>query len=204
METSITDITNPVIDKKPEEDIKPAQPKMTSSDVAKLLVIYPNSLFRYRPNLAVVENVSWGLGLRYEADLMCCSTKGYVTEIEIKVSMADWKNDHRKDKFQRTLCRNNERIIIKDPPSIIKKFYYAVPIDLARRWEEVELPWGAGVIGVGYKYIEKKHYMEGSEPYYSRPFCEILKEAKTWKANKLSTEQQLQLCRLGSMRAWRH
>ena len=65
--------------------------KVTAADVECAVAIY----FNPRVNL-VVPNVSWGLGLRYEADILVCSKSGYITEVEIKVSRADLKRDASK------------------------------------------------------------------------------------------------------------
>lgn len=48
----------------------------------------------YRENLIVI-NVSWGMGL-HECDLLCMSKSGYLTEIEIKISLSDLKKDINK------------------------------------------------------------------------------------------------------------
>jgi len=66
-----------------------------------------------------VPNVSWGL-LNHECDLIICSKDGYLTEIEIKRSwadfLADFKKKHRHDDDDRIKC-----------------FHYAVPIAIKRK-----------------------------------------------------------------------
>ncbi len=44
----------------------------------------------------VVPNVSYGLGLPYEADLLIMTKAGYIYEVEIKVSKADLRADAKK------------------------------------------------------------------------------------------------------------
>ena len=48
--------------------------------------------FNLRRNI-VVPNVSWGL-LSYEADFICCSKSGYLTEVEIKRSWEDFQKEY--------------------------------------------------------------------------------------------------------------
>jgi len=50
--------------------------------------------FNFRNNV-IVPNVSWGL-LNHEADLLILNKSGYLTEIEIKRSWADFLADFRK------------------------------------------------------------------------------------------------------------
>lgn len=44
----------------------------------------------------IVPNVSWGLGLRHECDMLALDDKGRFTEIEIKVTASDLKKDFMK------------------------------------------------------------------------------------------------------------
>lgn len=65
----------------------------------------------------------------HEADLFVVSKSRYATEIEVKTSLADWKNDFKKKKHQ-TL-------------KWIKYFYYAVPEELADKIpDEVDPRYG--------------------------------------------------------------
>lgn len=66
----------------------------------------------------VVPNVSWGWGLRYEADLIAVSRSGRCTEIEIKTSLSDLRADRLKSKWTQGLDRR------------ISRFYYAVPREM--------------------------------------------------------------------------
>jgi hypothetical protein len=125
----------------------------------------------------VVRNVSWGL-LTHEADIVACSKALYLTEVEVKVSLSDWKADLKKRKH--TL----------DPSSYpnypnFKRQYYAAPAKLAERWQEIGFPEHWGVISVsddGIKTLKK---------------C-----VENETARKLTQPQFMQLLRLGCMRAW--
>ena len=44
----------------------------------------------------IVPNVSWGMGIEYEADLIVLSKQGYATEYEIKRSYSDFVADFAK------------------------------------------------------------------------------------------------------------
>ena len=53
----------------------------------------------------------------YKADFLTISVSGYATEIEVKVSKADWKSDIKKQKWEAL-------------PGYISRFIYAVPESL--------------------------------------------------------------------------
>lgn len=86
--------------------------------------------FNPRVNI-IVPNVWWGLGLFHEADLLIVTSSGYATEVEIKISEQDIKND---------LSKNHNHESKK-----IKRFYYAVPEFLK---DSEYLPKDCGLITV--------------------------------------------------------
>lgn len=145
---------------------------MTSWQVMKLIAARPHSRFAQRKNWLVIPNVSWGF-LRYEADMLVITKAKYCTEIEVKVSMADWKQDFDKRKH-------------KTPDPRIKYQFYAAPYDLALRYPELDLPAGWGVIGVGDS--------EG---------IRILKEADARKSRPVTDKELMILARLACFRVWR-
>jgi hypothetical protein len=84
----------------------------------------------------VIPNAYWGIGLSWEADLIIVSARRFLTEVEVKVSRADFIADAAKDKHRLTDSRR------------IKSFYYAMPAEV---WESSKDVWrapGAGVITV--------------------------------------------------------
>src|SRR5580700_7662207 len=101
---------------------------MTSFQLMKLLVGRSSSKFSQRRNYLAIPNVSYGF-LFYEADLLIVSKARYATEVEVKVSMQDWRKDFEKRKHKPGL--RDERI---------KYQYYAAPPRLAERHTELELP----------------------------------------------------------------
>jgi hypothetical protein len=72
------------------------------------------SYFDYRQN-RIFPNV---LMYDWEADLVSISKSDFLTEIEVKVTTADWKADIKKDKWKSRYWPN------------VSRFYYAVPQDL--------------------------------------------------------------------------
>ena len=125
----------------------------------------------------MVPNVSWGWGLRYEADLIAVSGSGWATEIEIKVSKSDLLRDIKKDKWIHPSFRTKK----------IKCFYYAVPEslkDVALTW--TDMPEGSGIIVV-------------------RPdgMAAIVRRARTRPdSRKLTDEEIMKLYQLVAMRYW--
>jgi hypothetical protein len=69
----------------------------------------------------------------WESDLLVVSKNGYLTEVEVKNGLADWKADLGKDKFNKL----NQKL---DFERYIKRFYYAVPAQLYKRYLEDPFP----------------------------------------------------------------
>ena len=125
----------------------------------------------------IVPNVSWGMGLGYEADMLVVSQAGYVTEVEIKVSMSDLKKDKEK--------RHQH-----DAP-FLKKVYFAVPESMGDVSGEVSEHFG--ILSV--KPWEGHHY------YYGQ-VVEVRKPRTNKNAPKLTTEQINKMQALAVMRLW--
>ena len=77
----------------------------------------------------IVPNIHWGL-LPYEVDLFVLSSKGYATEIEIKVSASDLKADKLKKHTHSS--------------HLIKRLFFAMPLKLQKHIEHV--PAKAGIL----------------------------------------------------------
>jgi hypothetical protein len=148
---------------------------MTANLITDILTKTYYSPFYYAKQFVVVPNVSYGL-LPWEADLLCCSKNGYLTEIEIKISLSDWKADLEKRKWQQ-----------HNALKLIKKFYYAAPRELAQRWAEIDMRPNAGVIAVD----------EGE-----RGKIEIIRAATVGEHRRLTETEMLKLSRLGCLRYW--
>lgn len=100
---------------------------MKTAEVEAGVLAYFNHL-----QYLIVPNCYFGGG---EMDLLLISKSRQVTEVEIKVSLSDWQNDVKKDKW-----KSEER-------SKVSRFFYAVPYDLVGQipsW----VPASAGILVV--------------------------------------------------------
>jgi hypothetical protein len=157
--------------------------------ITDVLAKSEGSPFYWKQNFVVIRNVSHGF-LNWEADLLVCSKAGFLTEIEVKISAADWRNDKNKWKFRLNNWGNIQT-------TFLKKFYYAAPKKLALRWAEMGIPEYAGVIA-----MENDPRGSGEHAYFVQ-CLEIIRPAKaSATAKKLTIEEQAKLARLGAIRQW--
>lgn len=155
--------------------------KWTEQSITRALV-QDEGPFPLRRQALAVPNVSWGFLNGYEADLLVVSKAGYMTEVEVKVSLADWKSDKRKvSKF----------LQLEAETTRTKRFYYAAPLELAQRWEEVGIPAYAGVLGADESKLNAGHI-----------YWTTVRQATDTQARKLTDREQADLGRLGTMRYW--
>lgn len=145
---------------------------MTTLSIEEIEVMLATSKeFDFRRNL-FVTNVDWGL-LNHEADVVVMSKSGYLTEIEIKRSKADLMADFKKKH--------------KHDDELIKNFYFCVPKHLKDECLKLCKEHGYKVNGIIL-------YTDDSKFKFER--------VPNWRVGrKLFIEEQLQLARLGSMRA---
>ena len=145
---------------------------MTAVEIEIALALHFNS----RVN-AIVPNVSWGMGLNYEADVVVLRPSGYAIEIEIKVTASDIKRDLRKNAFAH--CS-----------PLFRQLWFAVPENLK---DNTDIPDRAGVLSVGSK----------SRGKYGKFRVETVRAPKTnAKARKWTDKERLKLLSLGCMRIW--
>jgi len=130
----------------------------------------------------VIPNASFGAGLAWEADLLFCSPRGVVTEIEVKVTRSDFIADRRKRKHE-TQLRG---------AGMIAQFYYALPTWLWQRCQDVWRPEGAGVITVGDR---------GPRDAY-RPVEVVVPAVKRGDARRLDSAAVVKMQRLVMLRYW--
>lgn len=143
--------------------------------------------FEYRRQYVAVPNLAQTFS--WEADLVVCSKAGWLTEVEVKISVSDWKQDKLKHKWTLLPDRGGW--------NRVRRFYYAAPMDLARRWEEFGIPDFAGVIGVGTRPTHYRGKVYGEENCH-----EILRPATDRPARKATEKEMVEMGRLASMRAW--
>jgi hypothetical protein len=151
---------------------------MTSGDIELALVKHMFPPRRYM----VIPNASWGLHLLYEADLFVIGATGCPYEIEIKVSVSDFKRDFKKNKY-RTMgfldqCRG---------------FYFAYPESIHDKVIGL-VPDYAGAIA-----ISERRY-EWTQAVDLVPM--IKKKAKMRNVRKLRDDERIQIGRLMQMRYW--
>lgn len=123
---------------------------------------------------AMVPNVSWGLGLRHECDILALNSGGYFSEIEIKVSVADMKKD-----LQKRHGHNSK---------IISRLIYAFPLQILEKVLPL-VPERCGIIVVDYNWRKQP------EARWHR----VCKYDKTKKPSPAEIEKFYQL---GLMRIW--
>lgn len=129
----------------------------------------------------IVPNVSYGLYLNHECDMLALDKQGRFTEIEIKISASDLKADFKKPHGHKS--------------KIISRLIYAMPYDLCKKFEDL-IPLNCGIISVttecepwshNIAIIKAKHY----------------RQAKHDKTKEKPSENIKNLfMRLGCMRIW--
>jgi len=124
----------------------------------------------------IVPNVSWGLNLRHECDLLILDDKGRFTEVEIKVTRSDLKADLKKTHGHSS--------------KIISRLIFAVPHELLEFSLDV-IPSRAGLITVKWD-----HYGGRFEAQWQRR-CRHCKHFE-----KTGPETVLKFMSLGCMRIW--
>jgi len=140
------------------------------------------NIFPWR-RYVTVPNVSWGL-LSHEADLVALSDAGWLSEVEIKVTKADFLADREKHRHKLSASHGQ--------PELISAFYYAMPSAIWNKCQPEDLPPGAGLILVGDDY----HRAREARAYIAQ------KPTSNAVARRLTAEEREQLLRLGYIRYW--
>ena len=106
----------------------------------------------------IVPNVSWGLGLGHECDLLAMDGNRKFTEIEIKISKSDLKRDFDKGHGHKS--------------KYISRLVFAVPETMLEYAEKL-IPDDAGLIGVEWvakyggqfkaRWVRKKKHKQTSK-----------------------------------------
>lgn len=146
--------------------------KLTTADMEIALAVSKSSPCNFVKNQTVAVRCSEIFG--HETDFLSINKSGYVTEVEIKISKADFKKDFTKKHHHES--------------GYIKYFYYAVPyymVDFALE----NLPENAGLLVVS--------------PALPVGKILVYKEAIAKKgARKVTDEHIAKIERLMSMRYW--
>lgn len=139
-------------------------------------------LFSYRV-YTIVPNVSWGLGLRHECDMLLLDSKDRFTEVEIKVSASDLKADFKKGHGHKS--------------KIISRLFYAMPIELCEKYKDI-IPKECGIISV--KPIYSQYGKKSETPLWKATFFRQAKHDKTKDKPSIVTIRKFMM--LGCMRIW--
>ena len=117
-----------------------------------------------------------------EMDIAVLTKNKILWEIEIKISIADWRNDSKKDKWKyRSLGPQ---------PYHPARFYYAVPLELVKNGIPDFVIPGTGIIAVP------------STP--TRHWCKGIRVAKAIHRNKLPQKYIEEMYNKISRRYWNH
>lgn len=146
----------------------------------------------------IVPNISWGFSWNdkwgwhsmHECDMFIIKKTGYAVEVEIKRSKGDLLNDFKKRH--------------KHESDKIREFFYAIPENKVDEWSKL-IPKHAGIIAY-WKYEEsiwdkKNHRWSNKTKWIVK--AKTVRNAEINKnAIKLTTEEQLKIARLGTLRIW--
>ena len=155
---------------------------------------YPD--FNFRQNLMVFRVTGGSNVVNHECDCLIMTKSGYLTEIEIKRSYADFLNDFKKDHVHK-----DDRI---------KAFYFMVHESfkdkvIEKLIEIKRVPSGIYAydddcsikLAISYNDILKTIF---GKPYHLCSINECFLYCDVWNSKKLFLEEQFQLARLGAMR----
>ncbi len=143
--------------------------------------------FAWKRNLIVfnVNGLSGKLSIFHECDMLVMTKAGYLTEVEIKRTFADFCNEFKKGHHHESLGPD------------IKEFWYCVPEGIFEKVSErlIEEGWlPTGIL----TYSEELtfRYRSMSSEFYGNTPVRLFSDSP----RPLSLEQQLELARLGAMR----
>lgn len=135
-------------------------------------------LLNYRKYI-IIPNVSHGFFYNQEADMLVIDSNDRLSEIEIKISIADLKADFKKPKHT-------------NPSELISRLIYAIPEELLEKAELI-IPKKYGIITI--RSYEDKGIIHAFANWHRMVRCN--KEIKP-----LGIRDIRNLARLGCMRIW--
>lgn len=137
----------------------------------------------------IVPNVSWGFDYIHECDVFIIKRNGYAVEVEIKRTKSDLLNDFHKVHHHKS--------------DKVREFFYAIPKDKVDEWSKL-IPKHAGIIVYEKRQEDvwdKKRRTWNGKKWVTR--ARRIRDAEINKnAHKLTTEEQLKVARLGTLRIW--
>ena len=145
----------------------------------------------------LIPNVSWGLVSWGECDLLSVSNAGYITEYEIKLTLADFKREWRKKRWV-GIVENPEidSIYARDFRKMVKSYYIVVPKKLTEKITPlIPEQIGAGIIEI----LEERAWKDAPLHRWAN---EVKPAVANRKAGKLTDEQRIRLGYWAAMRYW--
>lgn len=158
---------------------------MTASDVLEALVSWhKRSLWSPRQGLAVVNSYVVG----HEADLLVIHDTDWITEVEIKVSVSDFRAEfkQKRAKHEHLVTGWSKPRYGEPRPSYVHRFLFAMPIDVLAKVES-EIPDWAGIVAIDRLDNPKSYYHGKTIPIRKRQG----KRLPAAKATKEMREQAL-------------
>ena len=146
----------------------------------------------YKGQLAVPNvTMSWG-----ECDLLAVSLAGYVTEYEVKISIADLKREWKKQRWNPDSFRWRDSAY-EAFQRVVKFYWIAVPENLVAKAKPL-IPdhIGAGLISIG----ESSHFGGAFRGW--RVLEEVHRPRLNRKAKALTPERWIQLGHKGTVKYW--
>jgi len=154
------------------------------------------SFNQWNPNQVIAATNTTGI-LGHEADLIVVSKAGYLTEVEIKVSVSDFRREFKAE----TKVRKHAALVVgtktkvkydhiakryESNEGIVRRFYYAMPPEVYDKVLD-EIPDYAGVIVVSQSTVTtyKRDSFTELETRDCVRSCRV-KEAKILPARKLT------------------
>lgn len=162
------------VKRKPQRAAKTKEKPIKTIEIEVAISKY----FGVRKNI-IVPNISWGL-LSHEVDMLILRKSGIAIEVEIKISLQDFKADMNKQHQH------------KEALNRITYFYYAMPEILYNKCKNL-IPKNAGVI------VCSRYHNEWNKK--DSVVCRTVKDAvKIKDARKLTIDEQFKVTLLGCMR----
>lgn len=161
--------------KSPEEFLKTQTPeKFTAKDIEHAVwSTYNSSTFNFQQYLGVCH----ATGITgWESDLLLVSKSDYLTEVEVKISVADFKREFTA-KAKKHECIKQGKTG-RRAQGIISRYYFAIPSDL---WVKIHdmIPEEYGIIVVYKRHSRTK-----------LPLAHVVRHSKRFDARKVTEKEK--------------
>lgn len=153
----------------------------------------------FRRTVLCVPNCVW---TGHECDLLCVDKSLRVIDVEIKISRADLKADHFKDKWTRWTGPRpygapRPPRVLRDWPTRVWRHYYVLPADVWTPELLASLPsQKSGVVTIA---RENPDYVYATGGYVAK----VVRRARSNPdAKQLTSTQVIDIARLSTLRLW--